>query len=787
MFRNYFIISIRNLLKNRIYSIINIAGLAIGITCSVLILLWVHDELTYDRFLPKADRLYQIYSQAEFDNTINTWRSVPLPSYQGLKNANAHIVNTAVSDWGGDHLLTVGEKRLFLRGYNVSEEFLTMFAFPMLFGDPGEVLKDVSSIVITQETARKFFGDEDPINKVIRIDDKSDLKVAALLKDIPRNSSFEFDFLLPYKHWRSINPWVVENEDNWGNYSFQVYVELNDPAHLGNVNKAIKPLLTEHGEDDIKSELMLYPLLRWRLYSNFENGEEKGGLIEFVQLFTFIAVFILLIACINFMNLATARSEKRAREVGIRKSVGSRRKDIILQFLSESIFIAIIAYLLALILVVALLPFYNTLVEKSLSLPYAMPRFWIFSLILILVTGVVSGSYPAFYLSSFQPVRVLKGKIIEGRRGSLPRKILVVLQFGFSIILIIGTIVIYNQIQLVKNRELGYNQDNLIMVERNEELDRNYQVLKNELLQSGIVEGVTVSNSPITQINSNNFLGWPGKPEEQRVIFTTITTEYDYAQTMGIKILMGRDFSPDHPSDSSAILINKAALDLMGLKNPIGTELDLWGQKRTLIGVLDNVLMGSPFQEVKPLFTVMDDWDGFITIRIRQTNDLNRTLEEIKGIFGKYNAAYPFEYTFADQEYNEKFKAINMTGTLANVFATLAILITGLGLLGLAAFTAERRNKEIGIRKVMGASVMSIVSMITRDFSGLVIVAFLLAAPLSWWLLTIYLERYPVHTQIHYWVFIITGLFIMLFSQLIVMTQTLRAAQSNPVNSLREE
>jgi len=787
MYRNYFIVTLRNLLKNKIYSIINIAGLSIGITCSILILLWVYDELSFDKFHPKVDRLYQLWVNSEFDNTINTWRSVPLPTYEALKTAHTHIKNVTVVDWGGDHLLTVGENRIYKRGYYVGEEFLTMFEFSLTFGNAPDVLNDASSIVITEETARIFFGEEDPINKIIRVDDKGDLKVSGVLKDVPGNSTFEFDFLLPRKYWRSINPWVIENEDNWGNYSFQVFVELSDPVHFDAVNKSIQSMLVEHGETDLKPELFLYPMARWRLYSSFENGQEKGGMIDFVQMFSLIAVFILLIACINFMNLATARSERRAREVGIRKSIGSKRSDLIFQFISESLLITLISYLIAIILAQLLLPVYNHLVEKELALNYTSPGFWLFSLSVIFFTGIISGSYPAFYLSSFRPVKVLKGKIMEGRRGSLPRKILVVLQFGFSILLIIGTIVIYKQIQLVKNRELGYDQENMIMVERNEELDRNYQPLKNELLQSGIVEGVTVSNSPITQINSNNFLGWPGKPEEQRVIFTTITTEYDYAHTMGIKILMGRDFSKDFPSDSSAILINKSALDLMDLEDPLGTELELWGGKRTLVGVLDNVLMGSPFQEVKPLFAIMDDWGGYITIRIRKSNDLNASLQQIKRIFEKYNTAYPFEYQFADQEFDKKFKNINLTSSLANLFASLAILITGLGLMGLAAFTAEQRSKEIGIRKVMGASVVNIITLMTRDFSRLVLVAFLISAPLSWWLLTSYLERYPIHIKIQLWVFLLTGIFAMLFAQIIIMTQTFRAAQENPVNSLRDE
>lgn len=787
MLRNYFIVSLRNLLKKKIYSIINITGLAIGITCSILILLWVNDELSFDEFHPKADRLYQLMGSADFDNTINTWQSVPLPSYEALKTANSYIRNSAVTDWGGDHLLVHGEKKLYLRGFFVSEEFLTMFEFPLIYGNATDVLNDASSIVITEETAVKFFGEEDPINKVIRVDERGDLKVTGILKDIPKNSSFEFDYLISWKHRRSVNPWVIENEDNWGNYSFQVFVELSEPMHLAEVNEAIKPMLQDHGEDEMKTELFLYPLLRWRLHFSFENGEEKGGMIDFVKMFSLIAVFILIIACINFMNLATARSESRAREVGIRKSIGSNRSDLVIQFISESLLISFIAYLIAILATFLILPFYNNLVDKELFINFRSFDFWVFSIIMISLTGLLAGSYPAFYLSSFKPIKVLKGKLQEGRRASLPRKILVILQFGFSILLIMGTIVIYNQIQLVKNRELGYQQQNMIMVELNDELDKNYHVLKNELLQSGIVDGVTISNSPITQINSNNFLGWPGKPEEQKVIFTTITTEYDYAHTMGIKILQGRDFSPDFPSDSSAILINQAALDLMDLEDPIGTELDLWGQKRTLIGVLDNVLMGSPYQEVKPLFAIIDDWGGYVTVRLSETQDINASLNQVKGLFEKYNAAYPFEYNFADLEFDKKFKSINMTSNLSNIFATLAIIITGLGLFGLAAYTAEQRTKEIGIRKVMGASVMNIVRLMTSDFSRLVIISYIISAPISWWLLSWYLERYPVHTKIHFWIFVVTGVFALGFALIIVTSQTIKAAHADPVNSLRNE
>ncbi len=788
MLRNYFLVTLRNLLKNRVYSFINIAGLSIGICCSILILLWVFDELSFDKFIPKSERLYQVMVNAEFDGKINSWNSVPLPTYEGMKDADVNIKQSVVTDWGGDHLLTVNENPILKKGFNVGEEFLEMFEFPLVYGEATQVLDEPSSIVITESTAKALFGDEDPINQIVRVDDKTDLKVSGILKDLPNNSSFEFDFLLPYSYWRQASPWVVENEDNWGNYSFQVFVELDDLTHQKTVESSIQNMLIEHGEEDLKPELFLYPMLRWRLHSQFEDGVEKGGMIDYVNLFSVIAIFILIIACINFMNLATARSERRAKEVGIRKSVGSRRIELMGQFIGESVFISFLAFVIAVLLAQLLLPLYNDLVDKKLFIDYSSAKFWLFSLGMILLTGIVAGSYPAFYLSSFQPVKVLKGKVKTGKGASMPRKVLVTLQFGFSILLIIGTMVIYQQIQLVRSRQLGYDKENLITVDYTEQISKNYEVLKQELLQSGAVEAITRSNSAVTDINSNNFVGWPGKPEDQRVIFTTIATEYDYTKTMGIKLLEGRDFSEEFISDSSAIIINKAGLDLMNLDEPIGTQLDLWGDKRTLIGVVDNVMMGSPYQEVKPMFMILNpEWISVVTIRLSRSNDLSATLAQVKDIFSKYNSAYPFEYTFVDEAFQKKFTTINMTSRLANIFAVLTILITGLGLFGLAAYTAEQRTKEIGIRKVLGASVFSIVVSMTKDFSRLVIISFLISAPLAWWLLDIYLERYPIRTPLAWWIFPVTGFFALVLAIVVVTTQSLRAAYANPVNSLRSE
>ncbi len=788
MLRNFFIVAFRNLRKNSLYSVINISGLSIGIVCSLLILLWVADEMTYDKFIPKSDRLYQVWVNAEFDGRVNTWRSVPLPTYDAMKTAHSDIVNSVVTGWGGDKLLSVGDKRIIDEGLYVSEEFLDMFEFPLKVGDKSAVLDDPMSIVMTEKMAKNLFGDEDPIGKMVRVNDEGTVQVTGILEDMPENSSFEFEYLLTWKYRESVNEWVVENRTNWGNYSFQIFVELNQPEKEEDVEARIATLLEENGQNDMPRTFFLHPMERWRLYSNFdERGQEDGGRADYVQLFTVIAILILVIACINFMNLATARSEKRAREVGIRKSLGSKRIDLIAQFIGESLFITTLSFVIAIIITEVVLPFYNNLVEKSLFIDYTSPLFWLASIGGILIVGVVSGSYPAFFLSGFDPVKTLKGSVKVGKGASTPRKVLVIIQFGFSIVLMISTVIIIQQINLVKKRDLGYKQENLISVEVTNDISKNYDVLKQELLQSGIVEAVTRANSQITSINSNNFLGWPGKPETQRVIFTTITAEYDYAKTMGIDVLMGRDFSKEFVSDTSAIVVNKAALDLMGLENPIGTNLDLWGDKRKLVGVVDNVLMGSPYEPVKPMFVILQDWGGYVSIRLKKTNDLQQSLASIEEIFAKHNPAYPFEYHFADVDFQRKFTTITLTRKLATLFAGLAILITGLGLFGLASFTAEQRIKEIGIRKVLGASVTSLIALISKDFTRLVIISFVVGAPLAWYAMDSYLERYTIRIGIQWWIFPLVGLVALGFALLIVSNQARRAAQANPVNSLRNE
>ncbi len=788
MLQNYFKIALRNLQRNAVYSFINISGLSIGIACSILILLWVIDEVSYDRFHTNYRQLHQAWIHGHYDGTINSFTSVPQPLADALKAADANILRTVKVDWGGEHLLTVGENRLMMQGHYVSEPFLEMFQFPLLTGDPATVLDDPTSIVLTESAAKALFGNADPINQIVRVDNHADLKVTGILKDLPQNSTFKLKCLLPWSYYGQHSQWIKESENNWQEFSFQVFAELQLGADLASVNESVRDLIKKNAKEDMRRDVFLYPMSRWRLYSSFKAGAEDGGMIDYVKSFTAIAIFILIIACINFMNLATARSERRAREVGIRKSVGSRRKELIGQFLGESILISALAFVFSLVIVELAMPFYNQLVEKQLIIDYQNPVVWISGVLIVLITGLISGSYPAFYLSSFQPATVLKGKVNVGKGASTPRKVLVTLQFGFSILLITGTMVVYQQIEHIKARNLGYNQENLLVVENTSDMDKHFKVMKEEILNNGVAMSITKSQAPITSIFSNNFVAWPGKPDNEKVLFATLRTEYDFTKTMGIPLLKGRDFSETFKSDTAAVIMNQTAINIMGMKDPIGQKVTIWERSFEIVGVTDDVLMGSIFRDVPPMFMVlMPGASNYITMRLKATDDLPGAISTVEHIVKKYNPAYPFEYTFADSEFAKKFTNINLISRLSNAFAFLAIFITCLGLFGLAAFTAEQRTKEIGIRKVLGASLSGIVALISRDFSRLVLVAFIFSAPLAWWIMDRYLQQYAYRIEIPLWILPLAGGVALLLALLIVSIQALRAARANPAQSLRSE
>jgi ABC-type antimicrobial peptide transport system permease subunit len=789
MLLNYFKIAVRSLLKHPSFSFINIAGLSTGLACSILILLWVYDEVTFDHYFPKHNQVYQVKLNASVDKGIVTGQSVPYPLKDALLSEDSRILRTVRTNWGEGALMSVGEKKINKVGLWVTESFFDMFDYQFLSGSP-RALDDPKSVVLTQSLAKALFGNEDPLNKTILVENTVDLNVAGVVADLPENTTFSgFAFYMPYSFYEIHQSWVANVKDRWDNNVSQVFVELQPGTPVNEVDDAIRGIIAEKNPNLSNVSLFLHPMNHWRLYSNFTNGKESGGLILYVQLFTGIAIFILIIACINFMNLATARSERRAREVGIRKSIGSRRKDLVFQFLGESILLAVLAFLVSIVMVELMLPLYNPLVSKHLTINYGSPLFWMLGLGLTLATGVLAGSYPAFYLSSFSPVQVLKGKPQVSGRSATPRQVLVTLQFVFSILITIAAVVVYQQIDFLRQRDVGYDRDNLLLIWTTSDIEKNYQPLKTELLASGYAEAMCKSNSPVTAIFSQNTLDdWPGRQEGQRIEFTTVATEYDYTKTLGIRMLQGRDFSPEYPSDSMAIIVNQATVDVLNLQNPVGESVKMWEQEWHIIGVTENVLMGSASRPIEPLIMVMSpDWSSTISVRLRPGGDMAETLAGVESIFRKYNPAYPFEYRFADVEFEKKFSTFNMIGRLSNAFTVLTLVITSLGLFGLAAFATEQRSKEIGIRKVMGATVASLVLLITRDFSRLVLIAFVIAAPTGWYFMNQFLQRYTYRIDISVWVLPAAGLAALLLTLAIVSMQALKTAVENPVKALRSE
>jgi putative ABC transport system permease protein len=794
MIKNYFKVAWRNLVKNKVYSLLNIVGLASGMAVAMIIGLWIYDEVSGNKHFKNYDTLYQVMMHQTFDGKRGSQQALPFPIGEELKAKYPDLKAVAMCDWGQQHSLVYGEKKISKEGHFIGEDAIDMFSINILNGDK-KPLHDPYSIVLTDETSHILFGDENPVGKIIKLDNTTNLKVTAVVAKQPKNSSLSFNYLIPFQLQESIYSWVKQyHKTNWGNNSWPVYVQLNDNANLKTVNAKIKDIVIAHFTDEntlknIKPEVFIHPMAKWRLYSDFEEGKNTGGFIKYVRMFGILGFVVLLIACINFMNLSTARSEKRAKEVGIRKAVGSGRKQLIRQFLSESMLIASLAFLLALLLVVIALPFFNDLTEKAMSLQIANPFFWGIMIAFTILTGLLAGSYPAFYLSSFNPIRVLKGNLKAGKSSSLPRKILVVAQFASSVILMIGTIVIYQQIQYGKNRPIGFNNKGLISVNWSDDISKNYEALRQELLNSGAVISICKSNSPPSQIYSNNN-GWEWKnsqPIEKSVIFSTIATDYDYTKTLGIKVIEGRDFSRDF-ADSNGVILNEAAAKRMGLKNPVG-EMLKWNDKPMIVlGVIPDIQMESPFRPISPLTIIFNkDWVSYVNIRMNPGLSVSKAISLMKPVFDKYNPAFPFDYQFADEQYAKKFNYEELVGNLAAIIAVLAIFISCLGLYGLASFTAEQRVKEIGVRKVLGASVINLWQLLSKDFVMLVLIASVIAVPVAWYFMNEWLKSYQYKTSIGLGIFVSVVLLSIVITLITVSSQAIKAALANPVNSLRTE
>lgn len=789
MIRNYFKIAWRNLLKSKGYSSINIGGLSVGMAVAVLIGLWVYDEVSFNHYHQNHKRIGQVWQFVQFGPEKSAYDVVPLPLAVEMNEKYPDFEAVSKSAYR-DIMISNGDKMFSKVGRYVQPAFTKMMSIRMVSGTDN--LKDINSILLSESFARALFGDANPVDRVVKLNSNRDVKVAGVYEDIPNNSTFRDAYVLaPWDLFVAIDPSVQGAEKNWDENSYQVYVQLREGADFGVASAKIKDSrMKRENPPGYKPAFFLHPMNRWHLYSDFENGVNVGGLVTFVWLFGTIGVFVLLLACINFMNLSTARSEKRAKEVGIRKAIGSVRAQLVSQFFSESVLVVLIAFVLSLALAGLALPAFNEVAEKKITLPLANPLFWIAGIVFSLLTATIAGSYPALYLSSFQPLKVLKGTFKAGRFAALPRKILVVTQFTVSVTLIIGTVVVFRQIQHAKNRPVGYSREGLIEVDMTSPaLYGHYNALKNDLMNTGVVSGYSQSTGSVTaQYGGVTNLSWPGKAPDAIPLLMANSISHDFGKTVGWEITQGRDFSREHATDSTAMIINETALELMALKKPLETMLNWGGKEYRVIGVTKDMIRESPFNAVSPTFYVVNYRNtNMINIRLSPSAGMSDALEKVGAVFKKYDPGSPFIYQFVDARYSKKFADEERIGKLASFFTALAIFISCLGLFGLASFVAEQRTKEIGIRKVLGASVANLWKLLSTDFLVLVIVACVISGPIAWYFMSGWLKTYPYRTEISWWIFAGTGLGALGITLLTVSFQAIRAALINPVKSLRAE
>ncbi|HLK26930.1 MAG TPA: ABC transporter permease [Puia sp.] len=789
MLKNFFKIAFRNLWRSKGFSAINIIGLAIGMASAIIILLWIQNEVSYDQFHEKKDRIYEAWNRAPFDGKLMSWNTTPKVLARTLEKDLPEVEQAVRVQWPRNFLFSIGDKRLTVQGREVDSNFLQVFSFPLIKGNPKTLLNDRYSIVLTEKLARSLFGKEDAMGKIIKLDNSDNFTVTGILKDVPNNTRFDFEYLIPWSYLRERG----EDDSYWGNNSTRTYVLLRPNTSLASIAPKIKVLKQKYDDEakKINWQMFLYPISRWHLYSNFENGyETNGGRITFVKLFGIIAAFILLIACINFMNLSTARSEKRAKEVGIRKVVGAQKGSLISQFIGESILLSFIAGIIAIIIVQLSLAGFNQLTGKKLFIPYSSPYFWIAGIGFVVFTGFLAGSYPAFFLSSFKPVKVLKGTFKKANALVTPRKILVVLQFTFAIVLIICTIIVKQQIDYAKDRETGYDRHNLIYHFMTGDIGKNYLLIKNELLTSGIASSVTKTSAPLTQSWSDGWgQEWEGKDPNDRTDFKRYNEDGGLGKTAGLQFVAGRDIDvQQYPTDSLAMILNESSLKIMKFKNPLGQIVKDNGKQWHVIGVIKDFILESPYEPTSPMLIYgPNNWFNVIHIKLNNKNSTAQNLKAAEVIFKKYNPEYPFDYKFVDEEYAQKFEDEKRTGTLAGLFAGLTIFISCLGLFGLATYMAEARIKEIGVRKVLGASVTNITALLSKDFVKLVIVSILIASPIAWIAMHKWLQSYDYRINISWLVFAASGLLAIIIALLTVSFQAIKAAIANPVKSLRTE
>jgi putative ABC transport system permease protein len=784
MLRNYIKTAFRSLHRHRGFSFINLLGLTVGLSTSVFILLWIVDELTYDRFNKDIDRLYEVFENQTYSaDQIYTFQATPGPLANGLVSEFPEIEAACRSNWGERCLFRYEENSFYSEGRYADSTLLTMFTFRWKEGNPLNPLPDLSGVVINVSLAKKLFGNEPALGKVIRFRNQNDLKVTGVFEDLPSNSTLQCEFVAPFAIYEKDNQWLRE----WGNNGIMTFVKLKPNTNYLEFNKKFAGYIKTKNEGSVVTPF-LHPYKDLRLYSNFEKGKLNGGRITTVKAFALVAIVILVIACINFMNLTTARSALRAKEVGVRKVVGAPRSSIIAQFLGESFLITFVALAISILLIQLLLPMFNDLTSKKVFLDFADYRLWSGFLIILVITGIFAGSYPAFFLSSFKPVMVLKSQPQSFSRGAGLRKILVIIQFSLSVILIVSAAVIYKQINYILTKELGFNKENILYFWDHDGVKKNFESFRNDALGQSYINGVGKANNMPYQVGSSTSdPKWDGKKEDDNILFQIYQTDVDLIKILGFELKDGRYFSRDFATDTSNFIVNEEAARRMRMDNPVGQHLEMWGFKGQIIGVVKDFHSNSLYSPIEPLIFLLNPsstWVTFVKIQAGKTQDAVPFLESLNK---KYDPDFPFEYHFLDKSYEEQYKTEMTIGKLADYFTGIAIFIACLGLFGLASFTVERRAKEIGIRKVFGASVSRLVFLLCRDFTWLILIALAIGCPVAWFFMHKFLSTYKFHTTITYHVFLFTAAGTILVALLTVSYQSLRASLANPANSLRSE
>ena len=799
MLKNYLKIAWRNLIKNKAYSMINIGGLSLGMGVALIIGLWMKDELSHNDYFTDKDRIAQVFQSQTFNGETGTGPSIPRPLEKALRDGYGdNFEYMIMSSWTNDLYLKYGETNISRPGNYMQREAPELLDLQIIKGEK-DGLREINSIMLSASTAQALFGKEDPIGKVVKASNQYDLMVTGVYKDIPFNNTFnDTDYIIPWDKYITLSEWIINAEDQWGNNSFQLFVQLADNSNMSEVSAKIKNVKKELNEDtaEFNPQLFLFPMADWHLRSNFENGKQAGGRIKYVWLFGIIGVFVLLLACINFMNLSTARSEKRSKEVGIRKTLGSQKGQLIYQFLSESFLVVVFAFIVALGIVFLSLNGFNELARKEIEFPWDNIQFWMASMVFIIFTSLLAGSYPALYLSSFKPVDVLKGTFNVGRYAGLPRKILVVTQFAVSVAFIIGTVIVMQQINFAKNRPVGYDKEGLIQIPTfSQDFEGKYDLMRSEFLASNAIVEMSSSSSPTTRIWSNRSgFNWEGKPEgfQEDLAWTAVSPEY--AKSLNLKIVEGRDFSREFASDSLGVLINETAKKYLGMPDPVGKFLKDDDEEDPnpplkIIGVVEDIIAQSPYEPVKQGLYVYDRFNNssYYNLRLNPEKSASENIAVIERVFKGHFPDIPFEYEFVDEQYGEKFASEERIGTLSGIFTALAILISCLGLFGLTSFVAEQRTKEIGVRKVLGASVFNVWNMLSKDFLKLVIVSCFIAVPIAYYVMNGWLQEYPYRVILKWWIFALAIVGAMLVTVITVSFQAIKAARANPVRSLRME